>query len=313
MSRGGDSMAIPKYHEFMKPVLELLKDNQIHKRVDMYKVLAMQFQLTEEELEEWLPSGKQLVYKNRIGWALTYLKKAKVIESPARASFRITELGHKVLTENPEVVDQNYLKKFEGFQDFINSTSENTLLDNDISDIGSDESPQDLLDRAYKTISNTLADDLLTEVMNQSPDFFEKLVVDLLVSMGYGGSKIENSQVLGKSGDEGIDGVIKEDKLGFDKIYIQAKRWDTEKTVGRPELQKFVGALTGQGASKGAFITTASFTKEAKEYVSKQHACKIVLIDGKSLAALMVEHDLGVSVENIYLIKKIDIDYFNGE
>ncbi|WP_330577586.1 restriction endonuclease [Alkaliphilus serpentinus] len=149
--------------------------------------------------------------------------------------------------------------------------------------------------------------------MNQSPDFFEKLVVDLLVSMGYGGSKIENSQVLGKSGDEGIDGVIKEDKLGFDKIYIQAKRWDTEKTVGRPELQKFVGALTGQGASKGAFITTASFTKEAKEYVSEQHACKIVLIDGKSLAALMVEHDLGVSVENTYLIKKIDTDYFNGE
>nr|WP_243136862.1 restriction endonuclease [Alkaliphilus serpentinus] len=131
--------------------------------------------------------------------------------------------------------------------------------------------------------------------------------------MGYGGSKIENSQVLGKSGDEGIDGVIKEDKLGFDKIYIQAKRWDTEKTVGRPELQKFVGALTGQGASKGAFITTASFTKEAKEYVSEQHACKIVLIDGKSLAALMVEHDLGVSVENTYLIKKIDTDYFNGE
>lgn len=140
-----------------------------------------------------MPSGKQLVYKNRIGWALTYLKKAKVIESPRRASFRITELGHKALIENPEVVDQNYLKKFEGFQDFINSTSDNTLLDNDISDSGSDESPQDLLDRAYKTISNTLADDLLTEVINQSPDFFEKIVVDLLVSMSYGGSKIENS------------------------------------------------------------------------------------------------------------------------
>lgn len=297
----------------MRPILALLKDNHIHKLVDMYKVLATQFQLTEAELEEWLPSSKQLVYKNRIGWALTYLKKAKVIESPARSSYRITDLGLKILTENPEVVDQNYLKKFEGFQAFIDSTSGNTLLDKDISDLSSDESPQDLLDRAYKTIAKTLADDLLSEVMNQSPDFFEKLVVDLLVSMGYGGSKIENSQVLGKSGDEGIDGVIKEDKLGFDKIYIQAKRWDTERAVGRPELQKFVGALTGQGASKGAFITTASFTKEANEYVSKQHACKIVLIDGKSLAALMVEHDLGVSVENTYLIKKIDIDYFNGE
>lgn len=306
-------MAIPKYHEFMKPVLELLEDNHIHKLVDIYNVLALKFELTEEELEEMLPSSKQLVYKNRIGWALTYLKKAKVIESPARSSYRITELGHNILDDNPEVVNPNYLKRFEGFQTFINSTSDNTLLDNDISGIGSDESPQDLLDRAYKTISNTLADDLLTEVMNQSPDFFEKLVVDLLVSMGYGGSKIENSQVLGRSGDEGIDGVIKEDKLGFDKIYIQAKRWETEKAVGRPELQKFVGALTGQGASKGAFITTACFTKEAKEYVGKQHACKVVLIDGKSLAALMVEHDLGVSLENTYLIKKIDTDYFSGE
>ena len=169
------------------------------------------------------------------------------------------------------------------------------------------------MDKAYKTIFNALTDDLLTEIMNQPPDFFEKLVVDLLVAMGYGGSKIENSQVLGKSGDEGIDGVIKEDKLGFDKIYIQAKRWDPEKTVGRPELQKFVGALTGQGASKGAFITTARFTEDAKKYVSKQHACKIVLIDGKSLTGPMVEHGVGASVENNYLIKKIDIDYFNGE
>lgn len=306
-------MAIPKYHEFMKPILELLRDNQIHKRVDMYKILAMQFKLTDAEMEEWLPSGKQLVYKNRIGWALTYLKKAKVIESPARASFRITALGHNILAEDPQVVDQNYLKQFEGFQAFISNTNDDTLLDDDLSDIGSDESPQDLLDRAYKTISNTLTDDLLNEVMNQSPDFFEKLVVDLLVAMGYGGSKIENSQVLGKTGDEGIDGIIKEDKLGFDKIYIQAKRWDTDRTVGRPELQKFVGALTGQGASKGAFITTASFTKEAIEYVSKQHACKIVLIDGKSLAALMVEHNIGVSIENTYYIKRIDTDYFNDE
>lgn len=306
-------MAIPKYHEFMKPILELLKDNQFHKRADLYKVLALRFQLNEAELHEWLPSGKQLVYKNRIGWALTYLKKAKIIESPARASFRITELGHRVLDENPRVVDQNYLKKFEGFQSFINSSTDNTLLDEDVPDVGNDESPQDLLDRAYMTISNTLTDDLLNEVMNQSSVFFERLVVDLLVSMGYGGSRTENSQVLGKSGDEGVDGVIKEDKLGFDEIYIQAKRWDIEKTVGRPELQKFVGALTGQGASKGAFITTANFTKEAKAYVSKQHACKVVLIDGKSLAALMVEHDLGVSVENTYLLKKVDTDYFNGE
>ncbi len=306
-------MAIPKYYEFMKPILEFLSDNQVYKRIAMYQHFAVKFQLTEAELQEWLPSGKQLLFNNRVGWALTYLKKAKLIDSPARASYRITELGQQVLAEDPQVIDQNFLKKFEDFQDFIDGNSGDTLFDNDLSQLGSDDSPQDILERAYKTISNTLTSDLLIEVMNQSPSFFEKLVVDLLVTMGYGGSKIENSKVLGRSGDEGIDGVINEDKLGFDKIYIQAKRWDIDRTVGRPELQKFVGALTGQGASKGAFITTASFTKEAKEYVSKQHACKIVLIDGKTLAALMVEHNLGVSIENAYYIKKIDTDYFNGD
>ena len=306
-------MAIPKYHEFMKPILKLLEDNQIYKRVDMYKLLAMQFDLTETELEEWLPSGKQLVYKNRIGWALTYLKKAEAIESPVRANFRITELGRSILLEDPNEIDQNYLKKFEGFQTFMNSTADDALSDNSVSDGDDDESPQESLDRAYKTISQTLSDELLSEVMNQSPAFFEKLVVDLLVSMGYGGSKVENGQVLGKTGDEGIDGIIKEDKLGFDRIYIQAKRWDLDRTVGRPEIQKFVGALTGQGATKGAFITTAFFSSQAKEYANKQHACKIVLIDGKALASMMVEHNIGVTVENIYYIKRIDTDYFNGE
>lgn len=305
-------MSIPKYHEFMKPILEILKDNQRHKRVEMYIVLASQLNLSQEEMEEWLPSGKQLVYKNRIGWALTYLKKAKLIKSTQRAVFKITELGQSVIKENPSVINKKYLKRFDSFIDFINS-SHNNLLDFDTNESEEDESPQDLLDRAYKTISSSLVDDILIEIMNQSSDFFEKLVVDLLVNMGYGGSKIENSQVLGKVGDEGIDGVIKEDKLGFDKIYIQAKRWDIKRTVGRPELQKFVGALTGQGATKGAFITTAQFTKEAKQYVGKQNACKIVLIDGKTLAEQMIEYNLGVSIENTYYIKRIDTDYFLNE
>lgn len=306
-------MAMPKYHEFMKPILELLKDNQTHKLNDVYNTLAMRLNLSEEEKKELLPSGKQLVYKNRIGWALTYLKKAKVIESPARATYRITDLGQKVIAENPDIINQDYLKRFDGFNDFINSSSGNTMLDNNVPNMEKDESPQELLDRAYKTIFNALTDDLLNEVMKQSPDFFEKLVVDLLVAMGYGGSKIENGQVLGKSGDEGIDGIIKEDKLGFEKIYVQAKRWNIETSIGRPELQKFVGALTGQGASKGAFITTASFTKEAKDYVSKQRACKIILIDGRTLALLMVEYNVGVSIDNTYYIKRIDTDYFIGE
>ena len=304
-------MAIPKYHEFMKPILLLLKDETPHKRSDMYEKFAIQFRLTEEEKEEWLPSGKQQVYKNRIGWALTYLKKANLIESPTRATFTITDSGKSVLKENPVVVDQEYLMKFDSFKGFKKNIDDSVNDDQQIVVTPSGESPQDMLDRAYKAITSTLTDDVLNEVMNQSPDFFEKLVVDLLVTMGYGGSKIENSQVLGKTGDEGIDGVIKEDKLGFDKIYIQAKRWDVDRTVGRPEIQKFVGALTGQGAIKGAFITTAGFSKDAKEYVRKQHACKIVLIDGQTLAALMIEHNLGVSVESTYLIKKIDFDYFN--
>lgn len=304
-------MAIPKYHEFMKPVLSLLGDTISHKRTEMYEKLADQFQLTEEEKEEWLPSGKQLVYKNRIGWALTYLKKANLIDAPTRATYLITELGKEVLEENPEMIDQDYLKRFDGFNSFIKSIESAEGNSVAIVTAASDESPQDMLDRAYKEINSTLVDDVLNEVMTQSPDFFEKLVVDLLVAMGYGGSKIENSQVLGKSGDEGIDGVIKEDKLGFDKIYIQAKRWNADRTVGRPELQKFVGALTGQNASKGAFITTASFTREAQDFVSKQSACKIVLIDGQTLAALMIEHNLGVSIESTYFIKKIDSDYFN--
>jgi len=304
-------MAIPKYHEFMKPILLLLKDETSHKRSDMYEKFAIQFRLTEEEKEEWLPSGKQQVYKNRIGWALTYLKKSNLIESPTRATFTITDSGKSVLKENPEVVDQEYLMKFDSFKGFKKNIDDPVNDDQQIVVTPSGESPQDMLDRAYKAITSTLTDDVLNEVMNQSPDFLEKLVVDLLVTMGYGGSKIENSQVLGKTGDEGIDGVIKEDKLGFDKIYIQAKRWDVDRTVGRPEIQKFVGALTGQGATKGAFITTAGFSKDAKEYVSKQHACKIVLIDGQTLAALMIEHNLGVSVESTYLIKKIDFDYFN--
>lgn len=169
------------------------------------------------------------------------------------------------------------------------------------------------MDRSHQTLTVALADELLSEILNQSSDFFEKLVVDLLVAMGYGGSKIENSQVLRKTGDEGIDGIIKEDKLGFDKIYIQAKRWDIRNTVGRPEIQKFVGALTGQGATKGAFITTASFSKEARDFVIKANSFKIVLIDGRDLARLMIEHNLGVAIENAYYIKRVDTDYFNGD
>lgn len=305
-------MTIAKYHEFMKPILVLLNNGTNYSRSEIYKYMADEFHLTETEKEEWLPSKKQLVYKNRIGWALTYLKKAGLIDSPKKAYYCLTPTGKKVLLENPMTIDNKYLQKFDTFKEFIEMSngedSTEVIIDNTKND-----SPQDLMDTSYAQITKTLEDDVLSEVVSQSPEFFEKLVVDLLISMGYGGSQIQNGQVLGKSGDGGVDGVIKEDKLGFDKIYVQAKKWDTLSTIGRPELQKFVGALSGQGAIKGAFITTAKFSKEAWEYTRNQHMYKIALIDGITLAKLMIENNIGVSTETLYEIKKVDSDYFSDD
>jgi len=306
-------LAIPKYFEFMKPLLDLLSENKEYSRKEIYGALAKRFELTDEEMKEWLPSGNQLIYKNRIGWAITYLKKAGLLESPKRSVYKITAQGIEAFRNGPEIIDSKYLQKFEGFQEFQGNEVKKGSDDNLTNIVSNEESPQDQLEDAYQTILSALMDDVLNEVMNQSPDFFEKLVVDLLVSMGYGGRKIENGQVLGKSGDGGIDGVIKEDKLGFEKIYIQAKRWDVNSTVGRPEIQRFVGALSGNGAQKGAFITTAKFSKEAREYAGIQYAYKIALIDGENLAKLMIENNIGVSVVDTYVIKQIDTDYFNQD
>lgn len=305
-------MAIPRYHEFMKPVLVLLSNDIQYSRSEIYSAMSDEFHLTDTEKEVWLPSKKQLVYKNRIGWALTYLKKAGLIDSTKKAYYFITPIGKKVVSENPIAIDNKYLQKFDTFKAFIETSNgdESTKI---IIDSPKDDSPQDLMDKSYSRILSALEDDILSEVVSQSPEFFERLVVDLLLSMGYGGSQIQNGQVLGKSGDGGVDGVIKEDKLGFDKIYVQAKKWDINSTIGRPELQKFVGALSGQGALKGAFITTAKFSKEAWDYTKNQHMYKIALIDGKSLAKLMIENNIGVSIENVYEIKKVDSDYFNDD
>lgn len=308
-------MANPKYTDYMKPILEVLNQRDAIKSSELHNLMAEHFHLSETEKVEWLPSGKQLMYKNRIGWATTYLKKAGLLNSPVRGIYEITITGRVVLGENPSVINVEYLYKFPEFYEYMQSIGRSaagngatTVTETNPS---TEESPQEMLVRAYETIIRTLAEEIIRETINQSPQFFEKLVVDLLVAMGYGGSQIESGQILGKSGDEGIDGVIREDKLGFDSIYIQAKRWDPSQTVGRPELQKFVGALTGQGASKGAFITTSTFSKEAREYVGRQHACKIVLIDGHTLANLMIEHNLGVTTIESYYVKRIDTDYFS--
>ena len=303
-------MSIPKFYVFMKPTLMELEDKNEKTRNQLYIALSNKMNLTKQDKEELLPSGREPKYKNRISWSLTYLKKAKLISSPARSVFKITDLGLSVLEENPNEITPKYLSKFESFNKF----QANSELGNNEDGIQLEvevDSPQDLMDNAYSTISANLIDEVLQEIMNQSSDFFEKVVIDLLISMGYGGSKVENSEVLGKTGDEGIDGIIKEDKLGFDRIYVQAKRWCVDSTVGRPEIQKFMGALVGQGASKGAFITTAKFSNEARKYISKQLTSSIVLIDGDMLANLMIENNIGVSIVDTYFIKRIDRDYFD--
>lgn len=302
-------MPIPKYDEMYRAFLDCLADGQQHKSKEVKDVVAGVFSVSEKERTELLPSGKQQLFDNRIGWTRTYLKKAGLVQSPSRGVYVITPVGRQVLDENPPQIDNLFLQRFESFRKFISPNNEDTITAIPVEKVSS-KTPQDILDEAFQQINTTLADDILNEIMKQSPAFFEHLVVKLLTQMGYGGSVDNAGMVIGQTGDESIDGVIREDKLGFSLIYIQAKRWDCDKTVGRPELQKFVGALAGQGASKGLFITTAKFTKEAYQYAEKQHTTKVVLVDGTTLAKLMIEYNLGVSTEVTYRIKRIDSDFF---
>jgi restriction system protein len=300
---------IPDYQSIMLPVLKRVADKQEHKFRDLIEDLSKEFKLTEEERKELLPSGTQPIFDNHVGWARTYLKKAGLIESPKRAITVITQLGLDVLKQNLEVINVAFLKQFPAFIEFQNLKRDEP----DIEPIESiTQTPEENLESAYVRLRKSLAQDLLNRVISLLPSFFERLVVELLVKMGYGGSIKDAGKAIGKSGDEGIDGTIKEDKLGLDIIYIQAKRWQIESSVGRPEIQKFVGALAGQGAKKGIFITTSSFTKEAIEYTPKNET-KIVLIDGNQLAQLMIDYNIGVSIINTYEIKRIDNDYFGDE
>ena len=296
---------IPDYQTCMLPLLKYAADNKEHKLANAVEDLSNQFGLTEEERKELLPSKTQEVIFNRIGWARTYLKKAGLLEDTRRGVFKITERGQAVLGENLERLSTKYLRKFDEFNDFQRKHNEKDSKSEN--DVISEATPEEMLEAGYTKLSENLADDILVNIAKCSPSFFEHLVVDLLVHMGYGGSFSEAAQVVGKSGDEGIDGIIKEDKLGLDTIYIQAKRW--KGVVGRPEIQKFAGALLGQKASKGVFITTSSFTKEAEEYAASVDR-KVVLIDGQKLASLMIEHNVGISTVRTFEIKRIDSDYF---
>lgn len=304
---------IPDYQTLMLPLLKLVSDGQEHRYRDLIEKLAVEFKVTEDERKEFLASGNQAIFDNRVGWAKTYLKKAGLIDAPKRAMFIITDLGRQTLEDKPERIDAKFLRQFPAFLEFQNASRNSVVTQEDItsSDI-TEQTPEEQLDRAYQTLRKSLASELLNKVMDLTPSAFERLVVELLVKMGYGGSINDAGKAIGKSGDEGIDGTIKEDKLGLDIIYIQAKRWKRGSTVGRPEIQKFVGALAGQGAKKGIFITTSNFTREASEYAPKNET-KIVLIDGEQLAQLMIDYNLGCTSQQSYELKKIDNDYFGEE
>lgn len=304
---------IPDYQSLMLPLLKLVSDRQEHKYRDLIEKLATEFQITDEERKELLASGNQAIFDNRVGWAKTYLKKAGLLDSPRRATFVITQIGLDTLKKNPDRVDAKYLRQFPAFLEFQNASHYDNETEEETTVIAvSEQTPEENLDKAYQRIRKSLASELLQNVVDLSPTFFERLVVELLVKMGYGGSIKDAGKAIGKSGDEGIDGTIKEDKLGLDIIYIQAKRWRPGNVVGRPELHKFVGALAGQGAKKGIFITTSNFTKEALDYTPKNET-KIVLIDGEQLAQLMIDYNLGCTTHQTYELKKIDSDYFGEE
>ena len=307
-------MPIPDFQSFMLPVLVLASDGREHSLEEAREVTAREFNLTPEERNELLPSGRQRRFDNRVAWAKVFLEKARVLSSSRRAHFEITERGRELLAESPKRIDIPLLNRYEEFRSFRSTAPRNESAGNGApSTTDSDaqsRTPEELLEQAYETIRTGLASEVLARVKAAPPQFFERLVVELLLKMGYGGDRAEAGKAIGGVGDEGIDGIISEDRLGLDAIYIQAKRWDG--SVGRPEIQKFVGALHGKRARKGVFITTGNFSAEARDYVSRIDP-RVVLIDGRELASYMVDLDLGVTPKATYQVKRIDSDYFVDE
>lgn len=300
---------IPDFQSLMLPFLKFASDEKEHSTKEVAAYLADMLKLSREELEQMLPSGTQTTFANRVHWAKAYLKMANLIENTRHGYFKISPAGFEILKKNLSVINIALLKTIPGFKE---KTSPPVKRKSEASEpeTEADLTPEENIERSSQNIKTQLTQDLLQKIMDMSPAFFEKLVVELLVKMGYGGSIKDAGQVVGKKGDEGIDGVIKEDKLGLDNIYIQAKRW--KNVVGSPEIKNFVGALAGQGAKKGVFITTSSFTSDAKKFIDKVDA-KIVLINGEELAQYMIDYDLGVSTVSTYQIKRIDLDYFGEE
>lgn len=301
-------MPVPDFQTLMLPLLRYCADGREHSNRDAVPALAKEFGLSAGDLAELLPTGRQGRFDNRVGWAKSYLKQAGLLEFTGRGIFRITPRGQEVLKKKPARVDMKYLEQFPEYAAF----REGSKREGDIQELAkpTEATPEELLEAGYKQLRATLAADVLQQIKSASPAFFERAVVELLLQMGYGGTREDAGQVVGKSGDGGIDGIINEDRLGLDVIYIQAKRWEGD--VGRPEIQKFVGALAGHKAKKGVFITTSGYTKEARNYAAQVDS-KIVLIDGPMLSDLMMDFNLGVSTVTSYEIKRLDSDYFAEE
>lgn len=300
-------MAVPTYQDFMLPTLKLIDDNCEHKSRDIVEKVADMLGLSYEDKQEKLPSQTQATYYNRAMWARTYLKKACLLYYPARGVVKITQRGIDLLKTNPKKITKKTLLQYDEFQKFQNMVNTDKSDSDNSESIEEQKTPDELIAEARTILTSHLEADLLSKIADNSPTFFEELVAKLLLSMGYGGSESDILQNRGKSGDEGIDGIIKQDVLGLDKIYIQAKKWSNN--ISRPEVQKFVGAVHGQNANRGIFITTSSFTNEAKEYAKKINS-NIILVDGKQLAKLMIEYNVGVQIKATIHIKKIDEDFF---
>jgi restriction system protein len=310
-------MAIPDYQTLMLPVLKLAGDDQEHRIGDVVNQLARDFGLTEEEQQQILPSGRQATFANRVGWAKTYLVQAGLLEATKRAHFRITDRGKKCLAEGPRRIDVEYLSQFAEFVQFKErgrepGTEASTSASETLPVLLQAETPDELLRSTVKQIETALKKELLDRILAAPPAFFESLIVALLLAMGYGGSREEAGKIVGRSGDGGIDGVIDQDALGLDRVYVQAKRYVAENGVSEPEIRAFSGSLGAAKANKGVFVTTSYFTQPAQNF-AERHPFKIVLIDGERLASLMIRHNVGVRVDETLYLKKMDEDFFGDE
>lgn len=307
-------MTIPPYSSLMLPLLQLAGDGAEHKLVEATETLADYIGLSVDERAALTPDGRRLKFHYRVQYALTCLRKAGLLAAAGRGAFKLTATGAKVLQSSPLHIDRAFLMQFPSFVDFVTRSQPERAADAEPTDWQEAEhTPRELMHILYTGLQKELADDLLDYVMSASPAFFERLVLDLLVAMGYGSNRAQASKALGRTGDGGVDGVIQEDKLGLDVVYVQAKRYARQNVVGRPLVQAFIGSLIGQGATRGVMLTTSRYSKDAIEYARSMQQHKVILIDGAQLTQLMIEHNVGVSLEETYTLKKLDRDYFEGE